>query len=144
MIRIPAVKAAMTPFPFSVDSGASTNEALEFMREHGIRHLPVTSNGSLAGMVSDRDIRLVLGPDASDSSGDNIRVRDAMVADAYVVDLETQLDEVLAHMAEHHLGSAIVTRKGKLAGVFTVTDACRVFAETLREQFRRSGGDDAA
>ena len=67
-----------------------------------------------------------------------------MVSDAYIVDLDTRLDEVLAHMAEHHLGSAIITREGKLVGVFTTTDACRHFAEHLREQFRRSGGGDAA
>jgi len=71
-------------------------------------------------------------------------VSDAMVKDAYIVDMEARLDEVLAHMAEHHLGSAIVTRRGKLAGIFTVTDACRHFAEFLREQVRRAGGDDAA
>jgi CBS domain-containing protein len=67
-----------------------------------------------------------------------------MVSPAYAVDLEAPLDEVLAHMAANHLGAAIVTRKGKLAGVFTGTDACHHFAEFLREQFRRSGGDDAA
>jgi acetoin utilization protein AcuB len=58
--------------------------------------------------------------------------------------MNTRLDEVLAHMAEHQLGSAIVTRHGKLAGIFTVTDACRHFAEYLRDQVRRAGGDDAA
>jgi hypothetical protein len=47
-------------------------------------------------------------------------------------------------MAEHHIGSAVVTRHGKLAGVFTSSDACIHFAEFLRDQFRRSGGDDAA
>jgi hypothetical protein len=47
-------------------------------------------------------------------------------------------------MAEHQLGSAIVTRRGKLAGIFTVTDACHHFAEYLREQVRRAGGGDAA
>jgi CBS domain-containing protein len=94
--------------------------------------------------VSDRDIKLVLGPDFAYPKESETRVRDVMVRDAYVVDLETRLDEVLHHMSMHHLGSAIVTREGKLAGVFTTTDACRHFAEYLREQFRRSGGDDAA
>jgi acetoin utilization protein AcuB len=144
MKRIPAVKTAMTPFPYSVEGNATVDQALEFMREHGIRHLPVTERGELAGMVSDRDIKLLLGPDFAYPSGSELTVAEAMIRDAYIVDLDTGLDEVVAHMAEHHLGSAIVTRKDRLAGVFTVTDACRALAEFLREQVRRAGGDSAA
>ena len=116
MKRIPSVKTAMTPFPYSVSVEASVDEALAFMREHRIRHLPVTDDGDLAGMVSDRDIKLMLGPDFAYPSGSELTVGDAMVRDAYVVDLETRLDLVVEHMAEEHLGSAIVTRKDKLAG----------------------------
>jgi CBS domain-containing protein len=47
-------------------------------------------------------------------------------------------------MAEHHLRSVVVTRKGKLVGIFTQIDACAAFAEFLREQLRRSGGGTAA
>ncbi|MGI9329488.1 MAG: CBS domain-containing protein [Gammaproteobacteria bacterium] len=144
MKRMPAIKSVMTAFPFSVDAGASVDEAMEFMREHKIRHLPVTDNSQLAGMISDRDIKLILGPDFAYPSGSELRVSEAMVRDAYVVDLDTRVDQVLVHMADHHLGSAIVTRKGKLAGVFTATDACRAFAEFLGEQLRRSGGNTAA
>lgn len=144
MKRIPAIKTVMTPFPYSVDESATVDVALEFMREHQIRHLPVTDSGGLTGMISDRDIKLMLGPDFAYPKGSELRVGDAMVRDAYIVDLGTRLDEVLQHMAEEQLGSAIVTRKGKLAGVFTVTDACQAFAEHLREQLRRAGGNTAA
>lgn len=144
MKRMPTIKAVMSPFPYSVDVGAPVADALEFMRKHGIRHLPVTQDGELAGSVSDRDIKLILGPDFANPDEHETLVGHAMVRDAYVVDMDTRLDDVLAHMAEHHIGSAIVTRRGKLAGIFTVTDACRYFAEFLREQVRRSGGDDAA
>ena len=144
MKRIPTIKSAMSPFPYSVDVGASVADAQEFMREHRIRHLPVTQEGNLVGSVSDRDIKLVLGPDFAYPDAEATRVADVLVRDAYIVDMNTGLDDVLAHMAEHHLGSAIVTRQGKLAGIFTVTDACRHFAEYLRDQVRRAGGDDAA
>lgn len=144
MKRIPPIKSVMTPFPWSVDMDAPIAHAREFMREHRIHHLPVTEGGKLAGLVSDRDIKLVLGPDFACPPESDTRVRHAMVRDAYIVDLDTRLDEVLHHMAMHQIGSAIVTREDKLAGVFTTTDACRSFAEFLREQFRHSGGDDAA
>ncbi len=143
MRRIPAIKTAMTPFPFSVDGSASIGDAQRFMRRHRIRHLPVTVDGELAGMISDRDIKLLLGPEFAYPSASELTVGDAMIRDAYTVDLETRLDVVLAHMADHHLGCALVTRKDKLAGIFTVTDACRQFSGLLRSEYRRSGGNAA-
>jgi CBS domain-containing protein len=133
----------MTPFPYSVDAEAPVDEAMRFMREHKIRHLPVTQDGKLVGMISDRDIKLMLGPDFAYPNARELKVRDAYVADAYVVDLATPLVQVLTHMAEHRLGSALVTRHDKLAGVFTTTDACRVFAEYLEHRLAPAP-DDAA
>jgi hypothetical protein len=34
-------------------------------------------------------------------------------------------------MADRHIGAALVTRKGQLAGIFTLVDACRTFGEWL-------------
>ena len=119
----------MTPFPYSVDAQAPIERAVEFMREHKIRHLPVMTQGALTSLVTDRDIKLVLGPDFAYPR--NLKVRDAMVKDCYVVDLATPLSAVLRHMTEHRIGSAVVTRRGKLAGVFTSNDACRAFADYL-------------
>jgi acetoin utilization protein AcuB len=144
MRRMPAIKSVMTPFPYSADADARIDQAQAFMREHHIRHLPCTDKGRLVGLLSDRDIKLVLGPDFAFPQAREMRVRDVMVTHPYIVDLEARLDDVLAHMAEHQLGSVIVTREGKLAGMFTVTDACRAFADFLRDQVRRAGGGDAA
>ena len=142
MKRLPQLKNVMTPFPYSVDIEAPVEEARQFMREHKIRHLPVTEHGALKGLVSDRDIKLMLGPDFAYPDKTTLKVRDVMVEDSYTVDLEAPLDGVLRHMAEHRLGSTIVTRKGKLAGMFTSTDACRAFADFLTEE--PPTGDQAA
>lgn len=121
----------MTAFPYSVEQDSPVDEALEFMRRHKIRHLPVTRTGELIGIVSDRDIKLMLGPDFAYPDARELKVKDAMVQDPYIVDYSTPLGTVLNRMAEQHIGSAIVTRKGKLVGVFTSTDACRAFADYL-------------
>ena len=141
---MPKVKSVMTAFPYSIASTAPVSEAIEFMRKQNLRHLPVTDNSTLIGLLSDRDIKLVLGPDFAYPDPAKLTVAEAMVRDSYMVDLEEGLDTVLTYMADHHIGSAVVTRQGKLAGIFTAQDACRHFAEFLREQFRRSGGGDAA
>ena len=66
------------------------------------------------------------------------------VADAYLVSDLTPLDEVLDHMAAQHIGSALVTKHGRLAGIFTSTDACRVYCDHLRRMFPKSAGTDVA
>lgn len=133
----------MTPFPYSVEAEAPIEQAVAFMREHKIRHLPVTTGGTLTSLVTDRDIKLVLGPDFAYPR--NLKVRDAMVKDCYIVALDTPLAAVLRHMAEHRIGCAVVTRRGKLAGVFTSNDACRAFADYLEDGQAVDDGDgDAA
>jgi acetoin utilization protein AcuB len=144
MKRIPTIKTVMTPFPYSIEPKASAQAAQELMSEHGIHHLPVTEEGALIGMISRDDINLLLHKELTKGKSKSLKVRDAMVENIYTVDLSERLDSVLHRMAEHHLRSVVVTRKGKLVGIFTQIDACAAFAEFLREQLRRSGGGTAA
>ena len=121
----------MTPFPHSVDVDAPLWEAHKLMREHHFRHLPVTSDGALIGVLTDRDIKLVLGPDFGSPNERELKVRDAYVEELCVVPASAPVAAVARTMAEHRIGSAIVTKNGKLVGIFTVTDACRALAEVL-------------
>jgi acetoin utilization protein AcuB len=128
----PQVVAFMTPFPYSIDVDAPLQEAHRLMREHRFRHLPVTSGGRLVGVLTDRDIKLVLGPDFGSPDERELKVRDAYVERPCVVSASTPVAAVARTMAENHIGSAIVTKNDKLVGIFTVTDACRALAEVLQ------------
>ncbi len=143
MKHAPQLKLLMTPFPYSIDLGADVNQALELMQEHAVHHLPVTdSRHRLVGVITDRDIRILRASKNPGDEGYNPSVHDMYIHDAYIVDINEPLDNVLLNMAEHHIGSVLVTRKDKLAGVFTSTDACRGFGEHLRELFPHDDGDD--
>jgi CBS domain-containing protein len=72
-----------------------------------------------------------LGPDFGSPEEKELKVRDAYVDKPCVVAASTPVAAVARAMAEHHIGSAIVTRNDKLVGIFTVTDACRALAEIL-------------
>jgi acetoin utilization protein AcuB len=141
--KIPSIKSVMTPFPWFVRIEDSLDQARALMSEQDIRHLPVTDDGELVGVVSDRDLQLVSGAASSPEQRARLTVRDACVPDAYVVETSEPLDRVLLTMAEGHIGSALVVKHGKLAGIFTFTDACRCFGELLQSLFP-DGGDDAA
>ena len=141
MKRISKIKKFMTPFPYSISGTAPLSEARDFLQLKKIRHLPVVDDGIPIGIVTDRDIKLVLGPDFAYPTPDELTVEQVMTQETYSVDLETRVDIVLDHMASNHIGSALVTRKGKLVGVFTATDACRAYCAHLREEFGPPGGD---
>ena len=140
MKRIPSIKSVMTPFPYSIDVDGEVRDALDMMAEHGIRHLPVKRGADLVSIVSERDVRIALGPE---DPPPGTRVREVAVREAYVVDLNDRLDYVLEEMAARQIGSAVVVKEGRLAGIFTTTDACAAFARFLRGEFP-TGGDEAA
>jgi CBS domain-containing protein len=131
MKKTPLLKSTMTPFPYAVDIEAPLLSARKMMLEHSVHHLPVTENRDLKGIISDRDIKLLLGPEFDYPNPKELTVRDAFVEDCFVVDINTMLRDVLATMADRHIGAALVTKNDHLAGIFTVTDACRAFAEFL-------------
>ncbi len=131
MKRNPQVIAFMTPFPHSIDVDAPLEDAHKLMREHRFRHLPVMSGGEIVGVLTDRDIKLVLGPDFGTPDERELRMRDAYVERPCVVPASTPVANVARVMAQNRIGSAIVTKHGKLVGIFTVTDACRALAEII-------------
>ncbi len=143
MRHVPLIKSVMTPFPYSIAIDAPIEDAQAMMADHDIRHLPVKDNGKIVSVISERDIRLTL-QSGSQHGKEPLRVRDVIVPETYIVELNERLDSVLLHMARHHIGSALVVRNGKLAGIFTMTDACRCYGEYLRSLFPTGNGHDAA
>ena len=125
------VIAFMTPFPYSIDVDAPLEDAHKLMRERQFHHLPVTSGGAIVGILSDRDIKLILGPDFGSPDERELKVRDAYIEQPCVVAASTSVAAVARMMADKHIGSAIVTKNDKLVGIFTVTDACRALAQVL-------------
>ncbi len=129
----PQVIAFMTPFPYSVEVEAPLADAHQLMRARNFRHLPVMSCGALVGVLTDRDIKLILGPDFGNPCEHDLKVRDAYLEQPCVVAASTPLAKVARVMADRHIGCAIVTKNDKLVGIFTVTDACRALAQVLGE-----------
>jgi acetoin utilization protein AcuB len=130
--HMPTVKVAMTTFPHSIEIEAPADEAWATMLDHKIRHLPVTDDGKLVGIVTERDLRLVLRPGVKPGEA---TLRHVVETDAFVVDDDTPLDVVANELAERQIGSALVTRHGKLVGILTTTDVCRLLAQALEAHF---------
>lgn len=149
MRRTPRIKSVMTPFPFSIAPGATLEQAKVMMQEHDIRHLPVCDNHIVVGVLSERELRVALSLEAElravAGAANEVgelparTVIEACTKNPLLVELDEYLDVVAAEMAGRRIGSAIVMRGDKLAGILTTTDVCRLLAELLREL---SGGSD--
>ena len=120
----------MTTQPHSIGRDQTMETAHRTMREHHFRHLPVLTGGVLVGLLSDRDLNLI--ETLRDVDPKKVLVEEAMTSSPYTVAPDAPLDEVVATMAEHKYGCAVVMQNTKLVGIFTTVDACRAFAEMLR------------
>ena len=144
MNHVPSIGSVMTPFPHSVQVNESVLAARTLMIEHGIRHLPVKDGHALLGVLTDRDLKRALDPSLGLPPREELFVRDVYVQDAYVVDVAEPLDDVLDHLSSRHIGSALVTKHDRLVGIFTLTDAARLYCAHLRLLFPSHSGDEVA
>lgn len=126
------VRDFMTPHPKTIGYDQSLEAASLSMREMKVRHLPVLKGGELIGVVSDRDINLVLN--LSDKNGLHLPVEEAMAADLYFTTPDASMVDVASIMAKKKFGSALVMEGTKLVGIFTAIDALTALSALLKEQ----------
>lgn len=115
------IRDVMTSDPRTVEPSATVQEAAKAMRDEEVGPIPIVENGSLAGILTDRDIvvRVVAeGKDASSTTVGDIASRDLVT-----IDPEQTLDEALRLMAEHQVRRLPVCEEdGKLVGIVAQAD----------------------
>jgi acetoin utilization protein AcuB len=144
--KMPVVGAVMTSFPYFVEVDDTATKMERIMDEHGIRHLPVQEKGKVIGIVSERDLHHYVKREAAQAEKNTIQARHIMIPHPYVVPFRAPLNEVVFEMAKRRIGSVIVQRQGKLAGILSAIDVCRILGEYLESMFPggRRGGSTAA
>jgi acetoin utilization protein AcuB len=142
--KMPSVGSVMTPFPFFAEASDPVEKVERLMRKHKIRHVPVQRDGEVIGIVSERDLDRWSSRAAPEWNRTTLLAVDAMESDPYVVTLDTPLSEVAAEMSRRRIGSALIVRHGKLAGILSAMDICRILASVLNAEFPTSDDNDAA
>jgi acetoin utilization protein AcuB len=123
----------MTSDPVTIRSDQTIGEALVLMFEHDIRHLPVIAHGKLVGMVSDRDIRQLLGKASiavqhreEERRQLRLPVTEIMATHLYTVEKTTPIADGVKLMVEHKVGAVpVVDSKQRVVGIFSELDALR-------------------
>ena len=120
------ISEVMTPSPHPIGLDQPIQLAKKQMYQHSIRHLPVLEAGKCIGILSDRDIKLAYAVDHE--KAETLAVQDVCATDVYEVAPDTTLVTVAKKMSDEKIGSAIIVEHGKVVGIFTTTDACKVIA----------------
>jgi CBS domain-containing protein len=95
-------------------------EAIAVMADHGIGALPVTENGRLVGMLSERDYTRKVA--LRDRSSKTTRVGEIMTWPVITVNPHTTVDECMRLMSAHGIRHLPVLDGDELTGIISSKD----------------------
>jgi acetoin utilization protein AcuB len=132
------IRELMTGGLITVRAETSVRQARDLLAKEGIRHPLVTGPGGvLAGIVTDRDIRLNLPSRATSLSAQEIThllsrltVGEIMTRSVITIGPDRPARDGAQLMLEHKIGALPVLDDGHLVGIITETDIVRAFVRT--------------
>ncbi len=113
------IKSVMTSAVTTIDTNATLQQAATKMRDEDVGSLPVTQDGKLCGVVTDRDIVLRGVAKGSDASA---CVADVMTADVTTVGSECDVEEAAQLMADKQIRRLYVVDGDTICGVVALGD----------------------
>jgi acetoin utilization protein AcuB len=129
------VNDLMTVIPNTVTPGTTLRQVIELMKIQACRQLPVMENGKLVGIITDRDVRLVMnsplvlhGRWQDDEILDKMTAENCMTPDPMTVTPETPAYQAANMLSSYKFGALPVVDNDALVGIITVTDFLNYFA----------------
>ena len=134
----------MTSEVITVAPTSSIGAAIELMRQHGFRRLPVVEDDKLVGIVTDRDLRQATNSPLvlrerwySDFLLEAIKVRSCMTADPITVQPSTRVADAALLLREHKIGGLPVVDIDDghhVVGMVTITDMLGCLIHLLKQE----------
>jgi len=113
-------ESGMIVDPITMDPDQKIYEALELMEKYRISGVPITKNGHLVGILTNRDLRFETQLDQPIS---NVMTKDKLVT----VPPGTTLEEAKKHLHEHRIEKLLVVDDNyELQGLITIKDIEKV------------------
>lgn len=122
------ISALMIPDPITITGNPAISDAIELMKSHAIRHLPVVSkNNFLTGLVTLADLKRGIIP----SMVGDLTLQDLIIKDPIVVAPEDDVEIAAQLIYQHKISGMPVVSKRKLVGIITETDILRAFIDMM-------------
>lgn len=129
------VEDVMTRDVITASPETTVMDTLTIARSKRIRHVPITENGILKGVVSDRDLRDVSPSILASMDVDLLRstlVKDIMVTEVITVHPLDAVEEAARLLYENRIGCLpVVSGSNKLVGIVTDGDILFCFVEMM-------------
>lgn len=109
---------------FTINSGSSIKETVNYMAEKGVGILPVMKDGKLVGVFSERD--LVKRVIAKDRDLYLTKVDEVMTTNLVVAKIDESHESALAKMKEAKTRHILIIDGDKLSGVLSIRDLLEV------------------
>lgn len=113
--------------PVTIQRTAKLQDALELMKKHSIRHLPVVDDGQLVGFITESDIRQFFFP----SMVEDIPVHQVMVLNPITINANASIEMAARLIHDYKIGGLPVLDKKKLVGVITASDLLSAFIDVM-------------
>lgn len=131
--------AIMTRDPKTLRPEQTLLDAMRFLRDHGVRHIPVVDgHGALVGVLTDRDVKratpsALLGDQRQvwDEVVGGTQVSKIMTRDVITGEPGTPLRDAVRRFVEDKIGCVPVVERGKVVGIVTAHDLLKVMHEML-------------
>jgi acetoin utilization protein AcuB len=128
------VKNWMNPNVITVDEDDSMQDAMNLLKQHRIRMLPVTRKGKLVGIVTDRDLKRASASDANTLDIhellyliSRIKVKNIMTRTPITVSPDLTVEETAEIMLQNKIsGAPVLGAEGKIVGIITQSDLFRL------------------
>ena len=117
------VREIMSPQVVSVKKDESVCRVAGIMKDNDIGSVPVICDGSVCGMITDRDI--VIRCVANSKNPENCHVGDIMTDMSVCASADWSINEALEAMARQQVRRLPVTNDGKLIGMLSLGDIAR-------------------
>ncbi len=113
------VKKFMSREPVTVSEETGVGEAVNLLKKHSIRHLPVVKGEKVVGLVTETELRGAIFP----AMLEDLTVKDVMTSQPVTVDPEAPLEEA-ARLIYHNKVTAlpVVDKTGELRGIISMVD----------------------
>jgi CBS domain-containing protein len=134
------VRDWMTPNPVIVSPNTPLPEALQTMKMHNVRRLPVVEGGRLVGIVTRGDLRGAQPSDATSLSifelhylVGRITLSEIMTRNPITVTPATTIQEAARLMLQHKVAGLPVVSGGQVVGIITESDIFRLVVKTWEQ-----------
>ncbi|AYC29869.1 acetoin utilization AcuB family protein [Paenisporosarcina cavernae] len=105
------------------------SDAIQLLRSNKIRHLPITIENKVVGIVTDRDIKEASANRSEQEELRSIRLESIMTKNPIIGHPLDFVEEVAVTFFDQHIGCLPIVQNGELVGIVTETDVLYKYIE---------------